>query len=281
VLYVPASNIKALDKARSLAADVLIFDLEDAVLPEAKVGARQEIMRRLASGEYANRELVLRVNALDTEWGRADLEAAAHLPKLDAVLLPKVETAEAIRAADQTLAGAPPELAIWAMIETPRAVLGVDSIAAYGGRLSALVMGTSDLEKALLARTRPDRLPLLFSLSAVVLAARAHGLVALDGVELAIDDDARFEASTAQGRDLGFDGRTLIHPRTIDPANRIYSPSEAEIARAERIVSAYEAARAANQGVAVVDGRLIEALHVEEARRLIALSKAIAAISRI
>jgi citrate lyase subunit beta/citryl-CoA lyase len=218
--------------------------------------------------------LVLRVNALDTEWGEEDLLAASAMP-LDAVLLPKVESPERVHETVARLSAAP-GLAIWCMIETPRGVLAAAEIAAASPRVAALVMGTSDLTKDLQARDTADRLPLLTSLQLVLLAARAHGLAALDGVHLDLADDAGFAALCAQGRTLGFDGKTLIHPKQIAPANAAFAPGADEIDQARKIIAAHDAALAAGKGIVVVDGRLIENLHVAAAHRTVALAEAIA-----
>jgi len=277
VLYMPGSNARALAKARSLPADGLILDLEDAVAPDSKEGARALLVQELAEGGYGGRELVVRVNAEGTPWHQADLEAAAGAGA-HAVCLPKVEAAEAVRRAVAALeaAGAPPALDIWCMIETPLGVLRAAEIAAASPRLACLVAGTSDLTKDLRARRTAGRAEVLTSLSLLLLAARAHGLAALDGVHLDLADDLGFEAACRQGRDLGFDGKTLIHPRTIEAANVLFAPSEPELEAARRVVSAHAEAVAAGKGVVVVDGRLVEALHVEAARRLLALAEAIA-----
>jgi citrate lyase subunit beta/citryl-CoA lyase len=280
VLFMPAANQRALAKSRELPADGLIFDLEDAVAPDAKVAARDAVAAALGHSGYGKRELVLRVNALDSEWGEADLRAAAAMP-LDAVLLPKVESAERVRETVARLdeAGARPELAVWCMIETPKGVLAAAEIAAASPRLAALVMGTSDLTKDLRARDMPDRMPLMVSLQLVLLAARAHGLAALDGVHLDLADEADFVAACAQGRALGFDGKTLIHPKQIAPANEAFAPSADEVAQAKKIIAAHEAALAAGKGIVVVDGRLVENLHVEAAQRMLALAEAIAELA--
>ena len=276
-LYVPGSNARALEKGRALPADALILDLEDAVAPAVKEEARRAVVAALAAGGFGHRERVVRVNGLDTPWGRADLEAAARCGA-DAVLLPKVEGAAGVRAAERVLAeaGAPPDLPLWCTIETPRGVLSVAEIAAATPRLACLVMGTSDLVKDLRARHTPGRTEVLASLSLVLLAARANRLAALDGVFLDLQDDAGFEASCLQGRDLGFDGKTLVHPRTIDAANRVFAPTEAEVTAARRVIDAHAEAEASGKGVTVVDGRMIEALHVAEARRTVALAEAVA-----
>jgi citrate lyase subunit beta/citryl-CoA lyase len=280
VLYMPGSNARALEKARTLPADGLILDLEDAVAPAAKEDARALVLAALAQGGYGFRETVVRVNGPATPWGADDLAAAAR-SGADAVLLPKVEGAEAVRAAERALdaAGAPSALRLWCMIETPRGVLAAPEIAAATSRLSCLVAGTSDLVKDLRARHTAGRAEVLASLSWILLAARANGLAALDGVHLDLGDDAGLEAACRQGRDLGFDGKTLIHPRTIDAANRAFAPGAEEVAAARRIIAAHAEAERAGSGVVVVDGRLVEALHVEDARRTVALAEALAARS--
>ncbi len=279
VLYLPGSNARALEKARTLPADGLILDLEDAVAPSAKEAARALVIAALAAGGFGRRERVVRVNGASTPWGLDDLAAVARSPA-EAVCLPKVEGAEEVRTADRALAaaGAPDSLALWCMIETPRGVLAADAIAGASPRVACLVAGTSDLVKDLGARPTPGRAEVLPSLGLLLLAARAHGLAALDGVQLDLDDEAGLEAACRQGRDLGFDGKTLIHPRQLAPANRAFAPDPAELALARRIVAAHGAAAAAGQGVTVLDGRLVEALHVEAARRRIALGEAIAAL---
>jgi citrate lyase subunit beta / citryl-CoA lyase len=278
VLYLPGSNARALEKARALPADALILDLEDAVAPAAKEEARAQVVAALAAGGFGRREVVVRVNGLETPWGPSDLAAAARCGAA-AVCLPKVESAAQLTAAERALtaAGAPSGLALWAMIETPRGVLAAAEIAAASPRLACLVAGTSDLVKDLRARHTGGRAEVLPSLGLLLLAARAHGLAALDGVHLDLADDAGLEAACGQGRDLGFDGKTLIHPKQLDAANRIFAPSDAELEGARRIIAAHAEAEAAGRGVTVVDGRLVEGLHVEAARRLVALADAIAA----
>jgi citrate lyase subunit beta/citryl-CoA lyase len=279
VLYMPAANARALDKARELPADALIFDLEDAVAPAAKEAARAHVAAALAAAGYGRRELVLRVNPLDTQWGEADLALAATLP-LDAVLLPKVESAEQVRRTIKALdrSGAPRRLAVWCMLETPRGILAASEIAGASPRLAVLVMGTSDLTKDLRAVHTPDRLPLLTSLGLAVLAARAHGLDILDGVHLDLADDDGFAAVCRQGRELGFDGKTLIHPKQIAAANAAFGPSAEEVAHARRLIAAHGDAEAAGKGIVVVDGRLVESLHVARAHRTLALAEAAAAL---
>jgi citrate lyase subunit beta / citryl-CoA lyase len=278
VLFMPASNARALDKARTLDADALVFDLEDAVAPDAKPTARGMAVAAARSGGYAPREVIIRVNALDTPWGRDDLAAVAG-SGADAVLLPKVESAAAVHDALGVLdvAGAPAALALWCMLETPRGILRAEEIAAAAARVAALVMGTSDLTKDLRARPTPDRAPLVTSLGLCVLAARAHGLAALDGVHLDLDDEVGFLTACRQAAAMGFDGKTLIHPKTIAAANAAFAPASEEVAWARRIIAAHADALARGQGVVVVDGRLVENLHVEDARRVVALAEAIAA----
>jgi citrate lyase subunit beta/citryl-CoA lyase len=276
VLFMPGSNPRALEKARSLPADGLILDLEDAVAPEAKESARAIVAAALAHGGYGRRELVLRVNALDTVWGHADIAAAATMP-VDAILLPKVESPDRVRLTMSLLdaLGAPEQLALWCMIETPLGVLYAREIAAASPRLGALVLGTSDLTKDLRALATRDRLPLMTSLGLAMLAARAYGLAILDGVHIDLLDDEGFAASCRQGRELGFDGKTLIHPKQVAAANAAFAPSAEEIEWSRRIIAAHAEATAAGKGLVLVDGRLIENLHVENARRLVALAEEI------
>ena len=273
VLYMPGSNPRALAKARSLAADGLILDLEDAVAPDAKQEARQQVLAALAEGGYGRREILVRVNSLATPWGQADIVAAAG-SGADALLIPKVESADMVRQVEAVMnaAGAPPTLALWCMIETPRGVLRVAEIAESTPRLAGLVMGTSDLAKDLHCAHTPDRQPMVTALGLTLLAARANGLAALDGVHLDLDDEDGFAAACHQGRAFGFDGKTLIHPKTIAAANQVFAPSAEELAWSRRIIAAHAEAAAAGNGVVVVDGRLVEQLHVENARRLVDLA---------
>src|SRR5947208_6304567 len=273
LLFMPGSNPRALEKARSLPADGLIIDLEDAVAAEAKEEARSIVAAALAAGGYGGREIALRVNPLDTPWGHADLAAAATLP-IDAVLVPKVESADRVRLTVSLLdgLGAPEGLAVWCMLETPLGILGAREIAAASPRLAALVLGTSDLTKDLHTLPTRDRLPLITSLSLAILAARAHGLAVLDGVHLDLSDDEGFAAACRQGRELGFDGKTLIHPKQIAAANATFAPTPEEIEWSRRIIAAHAEATAAGNGVVLVDGRLIENLHVENARRVLVLA---------
>jgi len=276
VLYMPGSNARALEKAKSLAADALILDLEDAVAPDAKALAREQVCKAVVDGGYGARELIIRTNGLDTPWGRDDIIAAAKAAP-DAILLPKVETAAQVQEAEALLKQhGQDKTAIWCMMETPKGILHAEQIASASPRLAALVMGTSDLVKDLNAHHTPLRLPVITALGLCMLAARAYGLAILDGVYLDLEDDAGFEASCQQGLELGFDGKTLIHPKTLEITNRVYAPSAAQVAWAHKIIAAFEAAAKEGKGVVLVDGKLIENLHVEQAKKLAALAEAIA-----
>lgn len=279
VLYMPGSKPRALEKARGLPADALILDLEDAVAPTEKARARDLVAEAVHAGGYGGRKLLIRVNGFDTEWGRDDLAAAARAAP-DAILLPKVERPEDVfRAAElMTSGGAPEATRLWAMMETPGGVLNAAAIATSHLRLEGFVMGTNDLVKDLGAVQTPERSALLPSLGLCLLAARAAGLVAVDGVHNAYQDAEGLRAACVQGRVLGFDGKSLIHPDQIAVANEVFAPSPEEIALAERQVAAFEAATARGEGVGVVDGRIVENLHVEMARRLIARAAAIEAL---
>jgi citrate lyase subunit beta/citryl-CoA lyase len=272
----PGANARALDKARSLDADALILDLEDAVAPDAKAQAREQVADALRTGGYGRRECIVRINALDTPWGLQDVQAIARCGA-DAVLLPKVQSAEQLAALAQALdaAGAPADLPLWAMAETPLGFLRLDVIAGGHPRLAAIVVGTSDLVKDLHARHTPSREETLLARSMAVMAARAHGLAVLDGVHLDLHDDAGLEAACKQGRDQGFDGKTLIHPKQIAAANAAFAPTKEELATARKRLDAWRAAQAAGQGVAVVDGALVENLHALDAERQLALAAAI------
>lgn len=277
VLYMPGSNARALDKARSLAADGLILDLEDAVAPDAKGEARRLIVEALAQGGYGKRELLVRVNGLSTPWGYDDVVMAAQ-SGADGVLIPKVESADMVAQVEAILAanGAPDSLAIWCMMETPKGILRAGEIAQSSPRLGGFVMGTSDLAKDLHALHTPMRLPFVTSLALAVLAARAYGLAIVDGVHLDLDDAEGFEQACRQGLEFGFDGKTLIHPKTIEAANKVFAPSEKDVAWSRRIIEAFAAAAGEGKGVVVVDGKLVENLHVENAKRLVALADRIA-----
>lgn len=278
VLYMPGINKRALEKARSLDADVLILDLEDAVAPAQKLQAREQVLAAIAEGGYGHRELVVRVNGFDTPWGRDEIAAFAKAP-ISALCLPKVESAAEVQAVVQLLAQeqAPESLRLWVMAETPRGVLAIDQVAGSHPRVEAIVMGTSDLAKELRVPHTPERLGLQASLSQCVLAARAHGLDVLDGVHLDLDDEQGFEQACQQGVELGFDGKTLIHPKQIAGANRSFAPSAGALERAKKIHDAWAEAEAQGLGVVLVEGRLVESLHVDEARRLLAIGEALAA----
>ena len=278
VLYMPGSNARALEKGRSLDADALILDLEDAVAPDAKQMAREQICAALAEGGYGARELAIRVNGLDSPWGRDDLAAVAA-SGAHAALLPKVGGAGAVAEAVAVLEahGAPDDLAIWCMMETPLGMLHAEEIAHADRRVACLVMGTSDLAKDLHAAHTRDRLPLLTGLSLCLLAARAHGVAIVDGVHLDLADDEGFAHSCRHGLELGFDGKTLIHPKTIAVANQVFAPSAETVDWSKKIIAAHGEAAAQGKGVVVVDGKLIENLHVEAAQRLVTLADAIAA----
>jgi len=280
VLYMPGANERALEKAKGIAADALIFDLEDAVAPDAKEAARERVGAAAASGRYGRRELTIRVNGRDTRWHDDDLRAAAAAGP-DAVVVPKVGSAADVLAVEAALeaAGAPDRTRLWAMLETPAAALDARQIASSSERLAVLVLGTNDLAKELHAAPGPARQPLLAALSLCVLGARAAGKVILDGVYNDTRDDTGFEAECRQGRDLGFDGKTLIHPSQVDPCNRIFGPTEEELASAARVIEAFEEAERKGRGVVTVDGRLVENLHVEAARRTLAVADAIARLS--
>lgn len=279
VLYMPGSNPRAMEKGKTLQADGLILDLEDAVAPDAKAQARTQIGDAIKGGGYGKRELIVRTNGLNTAWGYEDLVFAAT-SGADAVLLPKVESADLVRQAEQILvaSGAPADLKIWCMMETPLAMLNAKEIAGASPRLGAFVMGTSDLAKDLHAAHTRDRLPMITSLGLCMLAARAYGLAILDGVYLDLNDDEGFAASCRQGVELGFDGKTLIHPKTLAATNAAFGPSADEVAHSRRIIDAFQVAVAEGKGVVLVDGKLVENLHVENARRLVALAEAIEAL---
>jgi citrate lyase beta subunit len=275
-LYMPGSNPRALEKARALPADVLILDLEDAVAPAEKEAARGRVAAAVKARGFGPREVVVRINGLDTPWGAADLAAIAEAGP-DAVLAPKVEGADLIAEVDARLTyhDAPAETRIWAMIETPRGVLRAEEIA-KGPGLGCFVVGTNDLVAELRGEHEPARAPVLHALSHVVLVARAYGVAALDGVHNAIHDQAGLDAACRQARALGFDGKTLIHPAQLAAANAAFAPSPEALERARAELAAFEAAEASGAGVAVLDGRLLETMHVESARRLLAEAEVIA-----
>jgi citrate lyase subunit beta/citryl-CoA lyase len=275
----PGANERALEKAKGLAADAIIFDLEDAVAPDAKAEARDRVCAAVTSGEYGNRELTIRVNGLDTTWHADDLRAAAEAGP-SAVVVPKVGSVADVAAIEKGLeaAGAPDHTAIWAMVETPSAMLHAEEIAASSDRLTVLVMGTNDLAKELHAEHVPGRQPLLTGLGLCLLAARATGKVILDGVYNDIQDAEGFEAECVQGRQMGFDGKTLIHPSQLEPANRVWAPAPEAVEDARALIATFEAGIAEGKGVVTHNGRMIENMHVDNAHRLIALSDAIAAL---
>jgi (3S)-malyl-CoA thioesterase len=269
-LYIPGSKARALEKAATLPCDAILFDLEDAVAPQEKAAARSLLAQMLDEVDYGPRLRLVRVNGAATDWGAADLDAFADHPGVDGILLPKVDGAGDLQA--------PGTKPLWAMMETPLALLNAPAIAAHP-RLRGLVMGTNDLLKDLGARFRPDRAGLATGLGLCLLAARAHGKLALDGVYNAFKDQAGLEAECLQGRDLGFDGKTLIHPDQLDTANRIFAPSEGEIDLARRQIAAFDAAKARGEGVAVLDGKIVENLHIVTARATLDKARAIAGMT--
>jgi (3S)-malyl-CoA thioesterase len=278
VLYLPASNARAMEKAAGLPCDGLILDLEDAVAPSEKSAARTALCQALVGADWGKRARIVRINGLDTPWGRADAEALelcmAQGARVDGVLVPKVGAPADLDAVADLLPGA----ALWAMMETAGAMLSASAIAAHP-RLHGMVMGTNDLARELGSRPRPDRLPMMAGLGLCLLAARAHGRVIVDGVYNAFRDEVGLRAECLQGRDMGFDGKTLIHPTQIAVANEVFAPSPEEVDLARRQIAAFEAAEAAGQGVAVVDGRIVENLHIATARRLLDAATEIAAMA--
>ena len=280
VLYMPGANERALEKAAGLPADALILDLEDAVAPDAKPQARDRVCEAAASDRYGAREVAIRANGIGTPWHDDDLRAIAACGPA-AVVIPKVDSANAVHAIEKALeaGGAPERTRIWAMLETPVAVLHAEEVASASERVSVLVMGTNDLAKELQAAHVPGRGPLLTGLGLCLLAARATGRVILDGVYNDIKDPEGFEAECVQGRDMGFDGKTLIHPSQLEPCNRVFAPTPEDVERSQRIIEAFEAAEAEGRGVVTVDGRMIENLHVDQSRRTLAIAAAIEALS--
>ncbi len=274
----PAANERALEKAKSIPADALILDLEDAVAPDAKADARANAVAAARSGDYGHREVTIRCNGLDTPWGADDLAAVATSAAA-AVVIPKVGSSAYIDEVQQRLtdAGAPDEMAIWAMIETPTALLDIRQIAGHA-RVEVLVMGTNDLVRELRTGTPADRLPLLPHLAAAILGAREADKVILDGVYNDVRDADGFLIEAEQGKALGFDGKTLVHPSQVEPTNDVWAPSTDEIDHATRVIEAFETAEAEGRGVITIDGRMIENLHVDNARRVLAVADAIAAL---
>ncbi|MCO6383245.1 CoA ester lyase [Oceanicola sp. 502str15] len=278
LLYIPGSKPRALEKAATLACDAIIFDLEDAVTAEAKDEARALLAETLPTADYGPRARIVRVNGADTQWGAADLEAMCKLAP-DAILLPKVGHADEIAEVKARLdAAGSTSTKVWAMMETPQGIFNAESICAAPG-MGGIVMGTNDLAKELNCRNRADRLPMMFALQQCLMAARAAGIVAIDGVYNAFKDDEGLKAECEQGRDLGFDGKTLIHPAQLEITNAAFAPSESEIDLARRQIAAYQEVEASGQGVAVVDGRIVENLHIETARATLARAEAIAAMA--
>ena len=273
VLYMPSSNARALEKAKAIPADGIIFDLEDAVAPDAKEAARGQACDAVRSGEYGGRILTIRCNGLDTPWGRADLQAAAAAGPA-AVVVPKVSGREHVEQIAQVVG---PQTRIWAMVETPAGVFAARDIAAHP-QVDAFVLGTNDLAKELRAALVPGRAPLVPHLAQALLAAREAGVVALDGVYNDVKDLEGFEAECVQGAQLGFDGKTLVHPAQVEVANRVWAPGEAEVEHARRVVDAFAEAEREGRGVVVVDGRMVENLHRDNALRTLAVADAIAAL---
>lgn len=275
VLYMPGSNQRALEKARTLPADSLVLDLEDSVGPEKKVAARDQVMAAVSAGGYGYREIIIRANSLDSEWGEDDIRAIA-LSGADGLCLPKVENQAQVEAAINLLndAGAPASMQVWVMIETPLGVTNIQQIASASARITVIAMGTTDLSKELRVT---DRIGLLYSLSQCVLAARAYNKEILDGVYLDLHNDQGFTDTCVQGKHLGFDGKTLIHPKQLAAANEVFGPSANDIERAENMIAAWKLAEAEGKGVVVVDGKLVEAMHIDEARRHLARAEKIAA----
>ncbi len=269
-LYIPGSNARALEKAKVLACDAILFDLEDAVAVEEKINARAMLAAAIAQGGYGARAKIVRVNGFDTPWGHEDVAAFAGLP-VDGILLPKVNSAADLDA----LAALIPDVALWAMMETPLAMLNAAEIAAHP-RLAGMVMGTNDLAKELNSRFRPDRLAMQASLQICLLAARAHGVVAIDGVYNAFKDTDGLQFECEQGRDLGFDGKSLIHPAQLAVTNAAFAPSPEELDLARRQIDAFDAAKKEGRGVAVVDGKIVENLHIVTAQALLAKAEVIA-----
>ncbi len=281
-LYMPGANAKALEKAKTLPADVLLLDLEDSVAPEAKAAARDQVAAAVKAGGYGKREVIVRVNALATPWGRDDI-VAVGAARPDGILAPKVDSGEQVRALDveMTKAGFAADASLWAMIETPRGILRLAEIAAaaHGTRLSVFVMGLNDLAKETRARAGANRAAFYAPMSLAVTAARAEGITVIDGVYNDIADNAGFEAECRQGLEFGFDGKTLIHPSQIDACNAIFASAEEEVARARAVIHAFALPENAGKGVIKVDGKMTELLHLEEAKRVVSVSEAIESLN--
>ncbi len=280
VLYMPGANAKALEKAKTLPCDAIIFDTEDSVAPDAKADAREQVAAAVASGAYGGRELTIRVNSSETEWHEADLRSAAAAGPAG-IVVPKIDSAAEVAAVERILesAGVPDHTRIWAMLETPAAVEHAVEIATSSERLEVLVMGTNDLAKELRAALVPGRAPLSWGLGRCLNAARFAGKVILDGVYNDVRNPEGFAEECAQGAAMGFDGKTLIHPTQVEPCNEAFSPSPEEVEHSRRVIEAFEQGLAEGVGVVTVDGRMIENLHVDNARRALAIADAIEALS--
>jgi citrate lyase subunit beta/citryl-CoA lyase len=278
-LYMPGANDKAIEKAKSLPTDAIIFDTEDSVAPDMKDAAREKVAAAVASGDYGRRELTIRVNSIETEWHAADLRSAAEAGP-DGIVVPKINSAADVAAVERVIesVSAASETRIWAMLETPTAIENALEIATSSERLAVLVMGTNDLAKELRAALVPGRAPLLWGLARSVNAARFAGKVILDGVYNDVRDPEGFASECAQGAELGFDGKTIIHPTQVEPCNEAFAPSEDEIEYSRRVIEAFDAAVTEGKGVVTVDGKMIENLHVDNARRALAVADAIAAL---
>jgi len=279
VLYMPGSNARALEKARSLPADALILDLEDAVAPDAKDLARQQVCDAVKAKGFGKREVIIRVNALSTPWGESDLAAAAAA-RPDAILVPKISAPKDLHAVEDHLVRhhADRGIAVWAMVETPVAILNVAAIAASGGRLACFVMGTNDLIKEIRGVHTQDRANLSAALSLSVLAARANGIAAIDGVYNDIQNEGGFKATCEQAKSFGFDGKTLIHPSQVEPCNAVFAPSRDEVEAARKLIAAFELPENKGKGAIKLDGRMVELLHAEIARGTVAMADAITAL---
>lgn len=276
VLYMPGANERALEKAKTLDVDALILDLEDSVAPDAKADARDRVAAAVQSGEYGHRELTIRVNGIGTPWHDEDLAAAAKAGPAG-IVVPKVNSADEVKQLSDAIAaaGAPDSTALWAMIETPIAILHAEEIAAASERLAVFVLGTNDLVNETYSLHVPGRAPLIPSLTWALLAARAHDKVILDGVYNDVKNLEGFEAEARQGREMGFDGKTIIHPGQITPTNEAFAPSDADVEHAQAVIEAFETAQAEGKGVVTVNGKMIENLHVRDAQRILAFHQAI------
>ena len=280
VLYMPGSNARAMEKARGIPADAVILDLEDAVAPDMKDVARQQVCDAVTAGGFGKREVIVRINGLSTAWGEADL-VAAMAAKPDAILAPKISTLADLHALEERLVRhhADASIALWAMIETPLAILNIAALAGAGGRLACFVMGTNDLIKELRGQHTPDRANLSAALSLSVLAARAHGLAAIDGVFNDIQDSDGFARHCHQAKSFGFDGKTVIHPTQVDACNSVFAPSAEEVDAARKVLAAFALSENKGKGAIKLDGRMVELLHADIARRTVALADAIAALA--